>query len=127
MLRTFEGAMHHEEYVKSIEGLWGRISLAAVEYIKKNFPQKITLGEVAQTLSMSPEHLSRTFRKETGIGFNRYLNLIRLQHAETLLKTTDMTVSEIAEACGFGSVRNFNRVFQDTLGITPSEYRKTKL
>lgn len=93
----------------------------AVEYIKKNFSQKITLGEAAKNLSMSPEHLSRTFRKETGIGFNRYLNLIRLQHAETLLKTTDMTVSEIAEACGFEDSNYFSHKFKELYGISPKK------
>lgn len=53
LLRTFKDAMHHEEYVKSIEGLWGRISLAAVEYIKK--PCLTTAEEFYRTVYNLPE------------------------------------------------------------------------
>lgn len=53
LLRTLKDAMHHEEYVKSIEGLWGRISLAAVEYIKN--PCLTTAEEFYRTVHNLPE------------------------------------------------------------------------
>lgn len=54
LLRTFERGMHHEEYVKSIEGLWGRISLAAVEYIKN--PCLTTAEEFYRVVHNLPEN-----------------------------------------------------------------------
>lgn len=53
LLRTFKDAMHHEEYVKSVEGLWGRISLASVEYIKN--PCLTTAEEFYRTVHNLPE------------------------------------------------------------------------
>lgn len=93
----------------------------AVEYIKKHFYRKITLSEVADALSMSPEHLSRIFKKDTGIGFNHYLNLIRLQSAEVLLKTTDKTVSQIAGECGFEDSNYFSYKFKEFYGVPPKK------
>ncbi len=99
----------------------------AVEYLKKNFMRKITLGEIAKHFSMSPEHFSRSFKKENGVGFNKYVNLLRLQKAEELLRTTDKSVSEIAEKCGFEDSNYFSLKFKELYGISPSSLRRSIL
>ena len=94
-----------------------------VDYIKNNFMKKITLSDTAKYFSVSSEHLSRTFKKEMGFGFNRYLNLIRLQNAETLLKTTEKTVSQIAEECGFEDSNYFSYKFKELYGVPPKGFK----
>ncbi len=99
----------------------------AVRYLKNNFTKKITLAQTAKVLSMSPEHLSRSFKKENGIGFNKYVNLLRLQKAEELLKITDKSISEIAEDCGFEDSNYFSLKFKELYGIPPKALRRSKV
>ena len=96
----------------------------AVKQISENCHSNITLKSLAEALSVSPEHLSRTFRKETGFGFNEYLTLVRLQKAEQLLAEGEGTVSEIAYACGFNDSNYFSDRFKKARGISPLKYRR---
>jgi len=97
----------------------------AVRFIQENFTSAITLSEIAKLISVSPEHLSREFKKETGFGFNEYLNMLRLQKAEALLKTEHgLSVSEIAYFCGFNDSNYFSDKFKREYGYPPSALRK---
>ena len=96
-----------------------------VRFIQENFTSSITLSDVAKLNSVSPEHLSREFKRETGFGFNEYLNMLRLQKAETLLKTSfGLSVSEIAYSCGFNDSNYFSDKFKREYGYPPSALRK---
>ena len=96
-----------------------------VKYIKKNFMHSLTLSEAAKLYSVSPEHLSRIFKKETGFGFNEFITLVRLQRAEAMLKNENgKTISEIAYACGFNDSNYFSDKFKKAYGVVPSEVKK---
>ena len=98
---------------------------SAISYIKSNFNSDITLSEVAKAHFISPEHLSRTFKKEMGVGFSDFLTMVRLQNAENLLKSrNDKSISEIAYSCGFNDSNYFSDKFKKTYGISPLKYRK---
>jgi len=74
----------------------------AAEYIKKNITSDISLEKVSGELSISAEHLSRQFKKDTGMNFSEYTNLIKFKKAEELLLNTENTsITEIAYMCGF--------------------------
>ena len=88
--------------------------------IKSNYHCDITLSRTAREHSISPEHLSRIFKKETGLSFHEYLTSIRLKEAERLLKLEEKkSVSEIAFSCGFNDSNYFSLVFQRIQGVTP--------
>lgn len=96
-----------------------------LKYVKENYSQSLTLTDVAKKHAVSPEHLSRTFKKETGFGFNEFVNLVRLQKAEIMLKNENgKSVSEIAYACGFNDSNYFSVIYKRTYGMTPSEAKK---
>ena len=96
-----------------------------INYIKGNFAQDIRLANVAKSHFVSPEHLSRTFKHDTGFGFNEFISLIRLQHAEHLLKERgSKSISEIAYSCGFNDSNYFSDKFRRTYGISPLKYSK---
>lgn len=96
-----------------------------VSYLKDNFNQQINLSQVAKDHFISQEHLSRTFKKHTGFGFNEYITLVRLQHAEQLLKSnTKMSISEIAYSCGFNDSNYFSDKFKRAYGTSPLKYSK---
>ncbi len=96
----------------------------ATAYIKNNFTEKIGLSDIAELCAVSPEHMSRSFKKETGFGFLEYLTIIRLKHAENLLKNTDLSVTEVAEQCGFEDSNYFSVVFKKNYGIPPKKVQK---
>ncbi len=96
-----------------------------VKTISESYHSDITLNSLAESFSVSPEHLSRTFKKETGFGFNEYLTLVRLQKAEQFLASPEKrSVSEIAYACGFNDSNYFSQRFKEMHGISPLKYRQ---
>lgn len=101
-----------------------KYALKALDYLSDNYSGEITLSDLAGRLSISPEHLSRIFKKETGLGFNEYLSLLRLKKAETLLKLDkDMSVSEVAFACGFNDSNYFCEKFKGAYGMSPLKFK----
>ena len=98
-----------------------------VRYIKQNYMSDIKLSTVAKMKSVSPEHLSRSFKRETGFGFCEYLLLLRLQKAEYMLKNEPgRSVAEVAYACGFNDSNYFSDKFKRTYGIPPSHMKRQK-
>lgn len=99
----------------------------AVAHIRENFSDNISLSSIAEMFSVSPEHFSRMFKKETGLGFSKYLNSLRLQHAEQLLKTTPKpNITRIAESCGFADSNYFSKKFKEMYGVSPKRMDTVK-
>lgn len=97
----------------------------AVAYIRENFSSALTLSCVAEMFSVSPEHFSRMFKKETGLGFSKYLNSLRLQHAEQLLRNSqEQNITKIAEYCGFEDSNYFSKKFKEVYGTSPKKVQK---
>ena len=97
-----------------------------MDYILNHLQDKITLKTLSAQFGINPASLSKLIKDYTYASFTDFVNNIRIEKAIELFCEQDLSVTEAASHAGFGSVRNFNRVFQDTLGITPSEYRRTK-
>ena len=97
----------------------------AVAYIRENFASDITLSALAKKFSVSPEHFSRMFKKETGLGFSKYLNSLRLQYAEHLLKNSEsQNITQVAEICGFEDSNYFSKKFKEVYGTSPKNVQK---
>lgn len=96
----------------------------ALEYIKKHYAKGITLEQVAQHCAVSPVHLSRLFRKETGMSYMQVVTALRIEKAKRLLRTTTDKVYEIGFSVGYGDYRHFTKVFKQAEGVSPVEYRQ---
>ena len=94
------------------------------EFIATNYMHDICLQELADIAHMSAEAFSRFFRNRTGRTPNRYLIDYRLGIAARMLITTQLSVSEIGFSCGFNTLSHFNRLFRESKGCTPSEFRE---
>jgi signal transduction histidine kinase/AraC-like DNA-binding protein len=99
---------------------------AVVTFINANFTSNISRDGLACTVGMSPDSLSRHFKRFTGKRIDEFINDLRIGRAKALLQTTDAPVIRIALDCGFEEVRSFNRVFLNSVANTPSEFRKRR-
>lgn len=95
-----------------------------IDYCEKSFTEDIQLENLAEELHLNKYHISHLLNQKMGIGFNAYINALRIDKACDYLKETDKKTADISSEVGFGSIRTFNRVFVDTMGITPIQYRK---
>ena len=94
-----------------------------MHYISANCHERLTLRDVADALGYSYFHLSHQFKGCVGMGFSQFCNMLRIERAQNRLRGSSATMTDIAFECGFSSVRNFNRIFSELVGMTPSEYR----
>jgi YesN/AraC family two-component response regulator len=95
----------------------------AVRFINDNYRTDIRLDDVAGEAGMSPAHFSRIFKKVMGLPYQDYLNGRRITKAKNLLRTSALSVTEIAISLSFADPTGFGRIFKKLTGQTPSFYR----
>jgi AraC-like DNA-binding protein len=94
------------------------------QHIHKHFNRTLRLADVAKLAGMTPTSFSRYFKQVSGVSFIDHLTALRVQMATERLIHTRQTIAEIAYACGFNNLSNFNRVFTNRKQMTPGEYRR---
>ena len=116
----------HPNHFDSAEERSSAVTRAA-EWLQQHFTEDVTLPELAAQVAVSPEHLCRLFKKETGFGFREYLGLLRLQKAEQLLKESRAaTVAEVASLCGFADSNYFSVKFKELYGVSPKAFQRSR-
>ncbi|MNW26161.1 HTH-type transcriptional activator Btr [compost metagenome] len=93
------------------------------DYIAEHLDQELTASELADLIGLSRYHFSRLFSSLTGRTISEYINQLRINRSEQLLRHSTMTVSEIAWAIGFKDVSYFSRTFKKYKSLSPSELR----
>ena len=99
----------------------------ATAYISEHFTESISLDSVAKHFCITPSHLSRIINKSAGAGFSDILNSLRINHAQKLFNNGETCISDVAFESGFGTIRNFNRIFKKQFKMTPKEYIQKKV
>lgn len=94
-------------------------------WLQDNYPREIALSQVAQRFGLSTRTLNRRFKAATGQTPLEYLQEIRINNARDLLKTSNLTVAEIADKVGYQDTGYFTSLFKKQLAISPREYRAT--
>jgi beta-xylosidase/AraC-like DNA-binding protein len=94
-------------------------------YLKKHFRYPISLNDMAEYLSLSPEYFSRYFKKLFGANFHTYLRRLRLENALKDLAVTDKPVTATAYDNGFPNLTAFTKVVREETGQAPTDYRKS--
>jgi len=95
-----------------------------IHYIRESLYHDISVRQIANLFNYNEKYLGKLFKKHTGQTVKEYINGMRLNHAEELLKNTILCVTEIAAKSGFNNVTYFNRSFKRQFGVSPTEYRK---
>jgi AraC-type DNA-binding domain-containing proteins len=101
--------------------------LATVEnaraYILGNFSNNISLQQLARHCLVSPFHFSRIFKTIMNISPHQYLTGVRLNHAKVLMITSELSVTDVAFACGFNSLEHFVTAYRQRFKVSPSIHR----
>lgn len=97
----------------------------AKEFMLINFDNAITLLQLARHCYISPFYFSRIFKLFTGQTPFQYLQAIRLKHAESLLRTTDLPVVDVCYQSGFSRIDYFSSAFTRRFATPPSRYKKS--
>ena len=95
-----------------------------IDYVQKNFMDKLSLGKITEKFNYSLAHISHTFKKETGMTFQEYVQYVRIRESCRLLINTTKKVTEIAALVGYSNIQFFNEVFRRQIGMSPREFRR---
>jgi AraC family transcriptional regulator len=96
----------------------------AAACIWESYSEPLTLSDIAKSAILSRFHFSRVFRDATGVSPGRFLTAVRIYHAKRLLASTSMSVTDISLAVGYNSLGSFTNRFTDSVGASPSRFRK---
>lgn len=100
-----------------------RRMLRAKDHMDRRFADPLDVAAVARVAHVSPAHFARTFRQVFGESPYRYLQRRRVERAMVLLRTTELTVTDVCLAVGFTSLGTFSRTFSAVVGESPSRHR----
>ena len=95
-----------------------------IDYIETRYAEDISAADIASAAGISPRESARCFRRCIGISPSSYLSDYRVQMAASILTSTDSSVIEVSEMCGFSSPGYFSKVFREVFQITPKAYQK---
>jgi len=98
-----------------------------LEYIEERFAERLSVAELSRIANMSVSHFSRTFKQVTGVTFTDYLTATRINIAKHLLVTGQWTITEIAEKTGFCNIHYFGKVFKESTGVSPLQFKNEKI
>ncbi len=93
-------------------------------FLTFNLTEPLSVEEMARRASLSPSRFSAVFRQTFGMPPHQYLMRLRLQHSEELLRTTSLTLQDIAVYCGFADVHHFSKAFKRVRGLAPGAFRE---
>ena len=116
------------DYVCRMRNLKKRIASSkqvaeAIDYIYVHIMDRITIQDLASAICVSPAHLSRIFKQETGVSVSEYIRQRKIDMAKNLLRFSDYDFVEIAVMLSYSSQSHFIQHFRSQVGMTPKAYR----
>lgn len=125
-LLAFFGKLLQRIEVKDIQTKEYNVLGSILNYCSNNSDMPLSLDLLERELHISKYYISHMMSSKLNMGFNDYVNSLRVSNACKYLRKTDKSITEISNIVGFNTLRTFNRAFRKQLGITPSEYRTKK-
>lgn len=99
---------------------------SVLSYVQRNYTEDISLRDIAHACACSESTVSHLFKTYKNISVKKYITSVRIKKAESFLKKSDLSVTDIALLCGFFNTNYFSTAFKKETGMSPSEYRKSK-
>ena len=104
---------------------YSSVTNKVIDYLNQNYYRKVSLNEVSQLVSLSPTHLSRVLKRDTGESYIDLFNNLKIAIAVKLLKETNLKVYEVANKVGIENYSYFYQLFKKITGISPTDYNKS--
>jgi AraC family transcriptional regulator len=96
----------------------------AQAFMQENLHRDVDLLAIAREASLSPYYFSRAFTAFVGVPPYRYLIQLRMERAQELLRTSELTITQVCQHVGFNSLSHFTTTFHRHTGTTPTDYRR---
>jgi AraC-like DNA-binding protein len=109
--------------LRSAVGGSGDALRAVIDYIGGHYREPLTRSQIARAVGYNESYISHLFSGMLHTTVPEYIHTLRLYDAMEMLTQSDLPVTRIAAELGFGSIRNFNRVFQREMGESPRSFR----
>lgn len=137
--KTLSDEFYYEDLFSRMEGLLGTVleteqkrrsahfssmTSSALDYIHEHYREPISAGDVARHISKSPNYFSSVFKKDLSISFKEYVNRLRIQEAERLIREGQEYIYEVADQVGFKDYTYFYQVFKRITGYEPTKLKK---
>lgn len=100
------------------------ITVKAIQYINNHISEKLTLQTLANYVNLSAFYFSRIFKKETGYSPIEYVSMMKINYAKLMLRTTNASITSIADSLGYSSTSSFINAFIARRGLSPKKYRE---
>jgi AraC-like DNA-binding protein len=97
--------------------------LDAISYIQVNLNQSLTVAHLAERANQHQDYFSRIFFQSTGVRPLAYVHEKRIERAQYLITTTNMSYAEVAAETGFENLPHFSKIFKKVTSLTPGQYR----
>lgn len=111
--------------IRTYEGGLSKFQLKpALDYIKDNLNNELSLETIASELNLSHYYFCSLFKQSIGVSPWQYVIKQRVERAKQLLKNSELAISEVALACGFSNQSHLNKHFSKATGIAPNRYRR---
>lgn len=94
-----------------------------LRFVQRNLMQELSLRSIADACACSESTVSHLFKEHTGQSVKKYIQALRMEQAEKLLRTSDLPIGQIALLCGFGNTNYFTTAFKKQIGENPTQYR----
>lgn len=111
-------------YAKMQNENFNALTVTALDYLRANYKDEVTLEDLALALNVTPQYLSKIFKEDTGTTFKEYLTELRIEASKMLLKENEMSIKDICYQVGYNDTSYFIRAFKKFEGITPKDFQR---
>ncbi|MBQ5492097.1 MAG: helix-turn-helix transcriptional regulator, partial [Treponema sp.] len=100
--------------------------LKVIQYVKTNYNRELKLELLGDLFNCNSAYLGKKFKEYTGVPFNTYLDIIRIEQAKNMLETTSLKIYEISKLVGYSNTDYFYLKFKKHTNMTPKEFKRTQ-
>jgi transcriptional regulator GlxA family with amidase domain len=93
-------------------------------YLAFHIGEPLSVADMARRAQLSPSRFAALFRQCFGLPPHRYFLRLRIEYAQNLLRSTDLSLQEIADCCGFADVHHFSKAFKRIAAVPPGAFRR---
>lgn len=115
-------AKKHPQQVQDSEEPMNPTFIALVDYVRTHFNDKFTLEQLGKKFGLSAGYICSLFAKNHNTTLTCFVTQVRMEHAASLIKTSNLSLKQIANECGYKDYFYFNKVFRGYYGMAPSQY-----